>query len=173
MRKVPKRDRRWKATTKSIVALLSLLTPLLLLPAGHASSVFPGSGSFAQTGVTSITTSQVGKISIIHETFGLAFTGAFTGTTVGTVTIIVNLATGTGTFSGQNSFTGTVTTAAGTASGTIQAPFSATFVGNNFQGRYTLFGGTGGLTGVEGKGTIQGSLNPSFSGTYSGFFTPS
>ncbi len=155
-----------------VLVLLSLLAPLLLLPMGHA-SVFPGSGTFAQTGVISITSSQLDGILTIHETFSLAFTGAFTGTTVGTTTIIINTKTNTGTFNGQNTFTGTVTTPSGTASGTIQAPFSATFVGNNFQGRYTVFGGTGVLTGLEGKGTIQGSLSPSFSGTHSGFFTPS
>ena len=158
--------------TKSLPVLLSLLAPLLLLPLGHG-SVFPGSGTFAQTAVNSVTVTQVDDIQIIHESFDLVFTGAFTGTTIGTTTIIINLKTGTGTFSGQNTFTGTVTTSSGTASGTLQAPFSATFVGNNFNGQYTLFGGTGGLTNVEGKGSIQGSLSPSFVGTYSGFFTPS
>ena len=159
-------------TMKYLPVLLSLLATLLLLPVGHASSVFPGSGTFVQTGAV-FTVSQVDDIQIIHETFGLVFTGAFAGTTVGTTTIIINLKTGTGTFSGQNTFTGTVTTSSGTASGTLQAPFQATFVGNNFQGQYTLFGGTGGLTNVEGRGTIQGVLSPSFVGTYSGFFTPS
>ncbi len=157
---------------KSLPVLLSLLAPLLLLPMGHA-SVFPGSGTFAQTGVNSITVSQVNDILIIHENFDLVFTGAFTGTTVGTTTIIINTKTNTGTFNGQNTFTGTVTTSSGTASGTLQAPFQATFVGNNFQGQYTLFGGTGDLTSLEGRGTIQGVLNPSFVGTYSGLFTPS
>jgi hypothetical protein len=114
----------------------------------------------------------VGNILITHETFGLAFTGAFTGTTVGTVTIIVNLSTGAGIFFGVNTFTGTVTTATGTASGSIQSPFAATFVGNNFQGRFSLFGGTGGLTNLEGQGTIQGSLS-NFVGTYTVSFTSS
>jgi hypothetical protein len=139
---------------------------------GHA-SVFPGSGAFAQTGLVSITTSQADGILTIHETFSLVFTGAFSGTTLGTTTIIINTKTNTGTFSGQNTFTGTVTTAVGTSSGTLQAPFQATFVGNNFQGQYALFGGTGDLAGQEGRGTIQGVLSPSFVGAYSGLFTPS
>jgi len=165
------KDRRWKATTKSIFVFLSLLAPLLLLPVGHASSVFLGSGGFSPTGQpTNITTSQVGNYLITHETFGLAFSGTFTGTTIGKVTIIVNLSTGTGIFFGVNSFTGTVTTATGTASGTVQSPFAASFVGNNFQGRFSLFGGTGGLTNLEGQGTIQGTLN-NFVGTYTASLT--
>jgi hypothetical protein len=154
------------------LGLLSLFALLLMLPIGNA-SVFQGSGTFLQTGVSGVTSSQTANILTIHETFGLAFTGAFTGTTTGTVTIIINLGTGRGVFYGENTFTGSITTAAGTFSGTIFAPFQATFVGNDFQGQYTLFGGTGGLRGLEGRGTIQGNLLPSFTGTYSGFFTPS
>jgi hypothetical protein len=162
-----------KQATRLFPVLLSLLAALLIVPISHASTVFPGSGSFAQTAVFSVTVSQADGIQIIHETFGLAFTGAFAGTTVGTVTIIINTMTNTGTFSGENNFTGTVTTASGAASGTILAPFSASFVGSSFQGQFALFGGTGGLAGVEGQGTIEGSLSPSFTGTYSVLFTPS
>ena len=157
---------------KYVMVLFSLLAALLLLPLAH-SSVFPASGNFSPTGPPSgVTSSQADGILIIHETFGLLFTGGFSGTTVGTVTIIMNLATNTGTFSGQNTFTGTVTTAKGLFSGTIQAPFQATFAGTSFQGQYTLFGGTGGLANVEGQGTIRGNL-ATFIGTYAGFFTSS
>jgi len=113
----------------------------------------------------------VNGYAITKENFGLCFTGAFNGITQGEVTIVVNLSTGNGIFFGQNTFTGTVTTSSGTSSGTILVPFAATFSSGNFQGPYTLYGGTGGLKGLSGSGTIQGSLT-TFSGTYTAsFFT--
>ncbi len=115
--------------------------------------------------MTSETISQVDSIVTIHEHFSLAITGTLSGTTAGTATVIVNLKTGMGVFFGMQTFTGTVLT----ASGAVQLSFSATFVGSNFQGQFALFGGTGGLTNLQGQGSIQGIVNGS--GSYSGFVT--
>ena len=145
---------------------------LLLLPAGHASTLSTGSGTFQPTGSpTVVSTNQIHGYMIIRETFGLQFTGTFTGTTTGTITIIINLATGKGIFFGQNSFTGTVTTSAGSATGTILSPFYATFAANHFQGQFTLYGGKGGLTNLRGHGTIQGDLTTFIGGYTSILFT--
>ncbi len=120
---------------------------------------------------TNVAAHTVGSFVITTENFGLCFTGAFNGLTTGTVTIVVNTSTGNGIFFGQNTFTGTVTTTSGSASGTVLVPFSASFSNAQFNGQYTLYGGTGGLADLSGFGTIQGSLT-TFVGTYTAtFFT--
>jgi hypothetical protein len=149
---------------RRIPLLISLLTPLLLLPVGHGQSLTPASGNLVTT-VTSETVSQVDNIVTIHEHFTLAISGTLSGTTDGTATVIVNLGTGNGVFFGTQTLTGTVLQ----HSGTVQLEFSATFVGNSFQGQSTLYGGTGGLTNLNGHVTIQGIIN--VSGSYSGFVT--
>jgi hypothetical protein len=159
-----------------ILTLALLALPVLLVfPVGHANaSTCTGttSDAFTPTGPpTNAVTHTVGKFTITTENFGLCFTGAFNGTTMGKVTIVVNTSTGNGIFYGQNNFTGTVTTSSGSSSGTILAPFAASFSNGNFQGQYTLYGGTGGLKDLSGFGTIQGSL-ATFVGTYTAtFFT--
>ena len=155
-----------KKTKKSVLLTLSLLVPLFLLPSGHAQSTLPANGSFSTT-VTSETVSQVDSILIIHEHFSLLLTGTLSGTTAGTATIIVNLSTGQGVFFGSQTFKGTVLTASGTA----QLVFSATFVGSNFNGQSTIFGGTGGLSNLHGEVSLQGIVN--VSGSYSGFIVQS
>ncbi len=159
-----------KITTRPIMLLTLLAVPvLMLLPVGHATTATctgTTGNAFVPTGPpTNVVTSQVNGFIIITENFGLCFTGAFNGDTQGTVTIIVNTSTGNGIFFGQNTFTGIVTTSSGSASGNIFVPFAATFSTGNFQGRYTLYGGTGGLANLHGFGTIRGSLT-TFVGTY-------
>lgn len=151
-------------TNKSVLLTLSLLAPLLMLSMGHAQSILPANGNFTTT-VTSETVSQVDNILTIHEHFSLLLTGTLSGTTAGTATVIVNLSTGQGALFGSQTFTGTVLAASGTA----QVVFAATFVGSNFQGHSTIFGGTGGLTNIHGEVSIQGIVN--VSGSYSGFIT--
>ena len=153
-----------RKTNKSVLLTLSLLAPLLMLPIGHAQSILPANGNFTTT-VTSETVSQVDNILTIHEHFSLLLTGTLSGTTTGTATVIVNLSSGEGLFFGSQTFTGTVLTASGTA----QLVFAATFVGSNFHGQSTIFGGTGGLTNLKGQVAIQGIVN--VSGSYSGFIT--
>jgi hypothetical protein len=156
---------------RPIILLLALLAlpVLIVFPVGHATaSTCTGttSNAFTPTGPpTNAVTNTIGKFMITTENFGLCFTGAFNGTTQGTVTIIVNTSTGNGIFYGQNNFTGTVTTTSGSSSGTILAPFAASFTNGNFQGHFTLYGGTGGLKDLRGFGTIQGLL-ATFVGTY-------
>jgi len=171
-------DQEVKVETRPIIIVLTLLVvpALMLFPLGHASSTTTCTGTtsnaFVPTGPpTNVVTNTVGGYAITKENFGLCFTGAFNGITQGKVTIVVSLSTGNGIFFGQNTFTGTVTTSSGTSSGTILVPFAATFSSGNFQGPYTLYGGTGGLKDLGGFGTIQGSLT-TFSGTYTAsFFT--
>jgi hypothetical protein len=156
-----------------LLALIAL--PVLVFPVGHASTCTgTTSNAFTPTGPpTNAVTHTLGKFMITTENFGLCFTGAFNGITQGTVTIIVNTSTGNGIFFGQNVFTGTVTTSSGSSSGIILAPFAASFSNGNFQGMYTLYGGTGGLKHLHGFGTIQGLL-ATFVGTYTAtFFTSS
>ena len=162
MRKIPSKIGDERKTKKSVLITLSLLVPLFLPTVGHAQSTLPASGNFTTT-VTSETVSQVDNILTIHEHFSLALSGTLSGTTEGTATVIVNLSTGNGVFFGSQTFTGTVLTASGTA----QLVFSATFVGSNFQGQSTIFGGTDGLTNLQGQVAIQGIVN--VSGSYSGF----
>jgi hypothetical protein len=158
-----------------ILLLVVLAAAVLVFPVGHATtSTCTGttSNAFTPTGLpTNVVTQTVGKFTITTENFGLCFTGAFNGTTQGTVTIIVNTSTGNGIFYGQNNFTGTVTNSSGSSTGTILAPFAASFTNGNFQGDFTLYGGTGGLKGLSGFGTIKGLL-ATFVGTYTAtFFT--
>jgi len=167
-----------KITTRPIILLTLLAVPvLMLLPVGHATTATctgTTGNAFVPTGPpTNVVTNQVDGFIITTESFGLCFTGAFNGDTQGTVTIIVNTSTGNGIFFGQNTFTGTVSSPSGSASGTIFVPFAATFSTGNFQGQYTLYGGTGDLSNLHGFGTIQGSLT-TFVGTYTAhFFTSS
>jgi hypothetical protein len=171
-------DQEVKVATRPIIIVLTLLVVpvLMLFPLGHASSTTTCTGTtsnaFVPTGPpTNVVTNTVDGYAITKENFGLCFTGAFNGNTQGKVTIVVSLSTGNGIFFGQNMFTGTVTTSSGTSSGTILVPFAATFSSGNFQGPYTLYGGTGGLKDLSGFGTIQGSLT-TFKGTYTAsFFT--
>src|SRR2546425_6554410 len=134
----------------------------MLLPVGHATTATctgTTSNAFVPTGPpTNVVTSTVGGYAITKENFGLCFTGAFNGNTQGKVTIVVSLLTGNGIFFGQNTFTGTVTTSSGTSSGTILVPFVATFSNGNFQGQYTLYGGTGGLKELSGVRNTPGPL---------------
>lgn len=155
---------------RPIILLTLLAVPVLMLfPVGHAATTTctgTTSNAFVPTGPpTNVVTNKVDGFIITTENFGLCSSGAFNGTTQGVVTIIVNLSTGNGIFFGQNTFTGIVTTRSGSASGSIFFPFVATFTGSNFQGWYTLYGGTGGLANLHGFGTIQGSLT-TFVGTY-------
>jgi hypothetical protein len=165
-----KQNQEVKITMRPIVLLTLLAVPvLMLLPVGHATTTTctgTMSNAFVPTGPpTNAVTNQVNGFTITIENFGLCFTGAFNGTTQGTVTIVVNTSTGNGFFFGQNTFTGTVTTSSGSGSGTVLSPFAATFSNGNFQGPYTVYGGTSGLANLHGFGTIQGSLT-TFVGTY-------
>ena len=154
---------------RRIVLILSLLAMpvMLFFPAGHATTCTGTTGNaLVPTGFpTNVVTHRVSNFVITTENFGLCFTGAFNGLTSGTVTLIINTSTGNGISFGQNSFTGTVTTSSGSSSGTILAPFSSIISNGQFNGQFTLYGGTGGLADLGGFGTIQGSL-ATFVGTY-------
>lgn len=156
--------RQLKNMKKLVLGPISILAVLLLIPAGHATSLVPISGGFVTT-VNSQTVNQFGTILIISEHFSLAFTGSLVGTTAGKATIVVNLNTGNGVFFGTQTFTGTFLT----SSGTLLMTFSATFAGTSFQGTFAAYGGTAGLTNVVGHGTITGTVN--VSGSYSGQLT--
>jgi hypothetical protein len=149
---------------KPILGLFSLLVLLLLVPAGHATTLVPISGGFTTT-VNSLTSTQFGTTLIIKESFSLAFTGSLVGTTIGTATIIVDTTTGNGVFFGTQTFTGTFEG----SSGTVQIAFSASFIGPNFNGQFAVFDGTNGLANVHGQGAITGIVN--VSGSYTGLLT--
>jgi hypothetical protein len=153
-----------KEITKKFGAVFFLLVPLLTLPTVHATQIISGSGPFSTT-VISAVTSLADGIAIIHETFTLSLTGFFVGTTLGTATVVIDLSTGSGVFSGMQTFTGT----ANGVAGSFQMSFSAEITGfTSFHGQFTILTGSGGLSNLQGQGTIAGIVN--VSGTYSGTF---
>jgi uncharacterized protein DUF3224 len=156
--------REVKAIVKKFGAVFFLLVPLLVLPAVHAAQIVSGSGPFSTTVISSVTSLADG-IAIVHETFSLSLAGFFVGSTIGTAMVVIDLSTGGGVFSGMQTFTGT----ANGVAGSFQMSFSAEIAGfTSFQGQFTILTGSGGLSNLQGQGTIAGIVN--VSGTYSGTF---
>ncbi len=148
---------------KKVGPILFLLVALLLSTV-HAAQVMSGIGAFSVTVISAETTLADG-ILIIDESFTLSFTGFLVGTTLATATVVINLSTGGGVFHGMQTFTGT----ANGVSGTLQTSFSAEVTGfTEFRGQFVILTGSGGLSNLQGRGTIAGIVN--VSGTYSGFF---
>ncbi len=151
---------------KKFGAILFLLVALVLLSTAHAATVVSGSGAFSTT-VTGVTTRLADGILVIDETFTLSLTGIIAGTTLGTAMVVIDLSTGRGVFQGMQTFTGTANGIAGAFQMSFSAEvtgFSASFPGT-FEGQFTISTGSGGLSNLQGQGTIAGIVN--VSGTYS------
>ncbi len=145
---------------KKFGAILLLLVAILLSTA-HAATVTSGSGAFSTT-VTSEVTRLANRILIIDETFSLSLTGFIAGTTLGTAMVVIDLSTGRGVFQGMQTFAGTVNG----VSGAFQMSFSAEVTGfSAFEGQFAISTGSGGLSNLQGQGTIAGIVN--ISGAYS------
>jgi hypothetical protein len=92
--------------------------------------------------------------------------GDISGTLVAKDVIVISL-TGQGSFAGGGTFTGTILG----KSGSVGVAFTGTFVATSstppFTGQVNFVPGTGtgGLAGVSGGGSIQGTIN--VGGTYS------
>jgi hypothetical protein len=149
--------------TSKILFLAPLL--LLVLPLAHAATLQTATGGFlTNSTVTSVNTFN--GFTIITQNTVFTITGDISGTLVAKDVIVIS-PTGQGFFAGGGTFTGTILG----KSGSVGIAFTGTFVATSstppFTGQVNFVRGTGtgGLAGISGSGTIQGTIN--VSGTYS------
>jgi hypothetical protein len=140
---------------KAVLAALPLLVSLLLLPAVHASTLSPGSGSFTTTGEV-ISIRQADGNTIVTATEVQTLTGVLTGT---------RLATGIQIFHPDGTFTAHDT-------GSITISGASSGAGNAGSGQIVGDRGTGGLAGLHLQGTFQPVITSATTadGTYSAQF---
>jgi uncharacterized protein DUF3224 len=134
---------------KAVLAALPLLVSLLLLPAVHASTLSPGSGSFTTTGEV-ISIRQADGNTIVTATEVQTLTGVLTGTRLATGIQIFH-PDGTFTAHDTGTFTGTVDG----RTGSITISGASSGAGNAGSGQIVGDRGTGGLAGLHLQGTFQ------------------
>jgi hypothetical protein len=145
-----------------------LATGLLMLVAwqqtatAQAASRIDASGTFTSGDTTNEVDRTFGPVTIITEDSTTTLTGTLSGTVAEHDFIIIR-PNGTFTQFVLSTFTGSVDGRTGTA------PLLVFVNGDEsqFTGRFVLLPGTGGLAGVHGSGTIEGS-GATGTGTYSG-----
>jgi hypothetical protein len=151
---------------KAVLAALPLLVSLLLLPAVHAPTLSPGSGSFTTTGEV-ISIRQADGNTIVTATEVQTLTGVLTGTRLATGIQIFH-PDGTFTAHDTGTFTGTVDG----RTGSITISGASSGVGNAGSGQIVGDRGTGGLAGLHLQGTFQPVITSATTadGTYSAQF---
>ncbi len=151
---------------KAVLAALPLLVSLLLLPAVHASTLSPGSGSFTTTGEV-ISIRHADGNTIVTATEVQTLTGVLTGTRLATG-IQIFLPDGTFTAHDTGTFTGTVDG----RTGSITISGASSGAGNTGSGQIVGDRGTGGLAGLHLQGTLQPVITSATTadGTYSARF---
>jgi len=149
--------------TSKILFLVPLL--LLILPLAHAATVQTATGSFV-TNSTTTSFNTINGFTIITQNIVFTTAGDISGTLLAKDVIVIS-PTGQGFFAGSGTFTGTILG----KSGSVAIAFTGTFVATSStppftgQAKFVPGTGTGGLAGISGSGTIQGTIN--VSGTYS------
>jgi len=149
--------------TSKILFLVPLL--LLILPLAHAATVQTATGSFV-TNSTTTSFNTINGFTIITQNIVFTTAGDISGTLLAKDVIVIS-PTGQGFFAGSGTFTGTILG----KSGSVGIAFTGTFVATSStppftgQAKFVPGTGTGGLAGISGSGTIQGTIN--VSGTYS------
>ncbi len=136
-----------------------LLSILVVVPA-NASKPTAFSGTFTNTWSDITGIREAGGNIFIDRSYNWDIAGDFVGTSVAHLTLISH-PNGKVTFTGTETFTGTLGGHTGTF---VVRQSGSSSDGINFQGRFVILSGTGGLINLHGQGTFQAT---SASGTYS------
>ncbi len=146
---------------KYMKTMLLLLVPALLISTVHATQPAPASGDFLLVGRGIPEMRFADGNTILNLSVTYALTGGFNGTFVDTEKEIIR-PTGEGTFQGRGTFTGTVNGISGTLVFSMAGTFNASIA--TARGQFVILSGTGGLSNLRGRGTLEES-GPK--GTYS------
>ena len=152
--------RRLLATVACSVAATVIVSPVV------AASATAGSGTFATTSSTLVSTQSIGKATLYTFAQDVTWTGPINGNAKETLYVLVFP-------SAPSLFWGTdvcACTSPSGAPGTLTLGFAGTDNGTTFHGRLRIIEAHGGLAGFRGHATLQG-VDASLSyGTYTGSF---
>ncbi|HEY4822483.1 MAG TPA: DUF3224 domain-containing protein [Candidatus Bathyarchaeia archaeon] len=148
----------------SLIYLLLSVLLLLVFPhplTAYATVPISGGGTIAdiEEPVTTLIR-QANGILILQQTGAFMMTGTFSGTGETNFIFIGDMSTGRLTLHGQATFNGNV----GEASGSAVLAVVGRSDGTTFTVKFTIQGGTGGLSNLRGEGTVN--VMPSGSATY-------